>query len=133
MQKMTRREARFHQKYLSCVRHITLDPYGPGVVRIHMIPPRGEAANEPFLLLLNGAPLVPQNLSWAILLSNFMDALEPFSGREISQHDRAHITDETVAATGRVYPFFPRRRLRSDLHLMLESIIDIARGQTPPT
>ncbi len=131
MKNPTRREAAFRHKYLSCVRHMTLDPYGPGVVRMHMIPPRADSADEPFLLLLNGAQLVPLNLSWAILLSNFMDALEPFSGREISQHDWTHITDETVAATGRVYPFFPRRRLRSDLHLMLESIIDIARGQTP--
>ena len=131
MKKMTGREAAFRQKHLSCVRHMTLDPYGPGVVRMHMIPPREGSADEPFLLLLNGAHLVPLNLSWAILLSNFMDALEPFSGREISQDDWTRIADSAVAATGRVYPFFPRRRLRSDLGLMLDSIIDIARGRTP--
>ena len=50
-------------------RHITLDPTGRGVVRIHMIPPREDAENAPFLLLLNGSKLVPLNLSWAILLS----------------------------------------------------------------
>ena len=131
MQKMTRREAAFRRQHLSCVRHITLDPYGPGVVRMHMIPPRTDAAGEPFLLLLNGAHLVPLNLSWAILLSNFMDALEPFSGREITEHDWSHITDEAVAATARVYPFLSRRRLRDDLGLMLDSLIAIARGRTP--
>ena len=133
MQKMTRREAAFRRKHLSCVRHITLDPYGPGVVRIHMIPPRGGAEGESFLLLLNGAHLVPLNLSWAILLSNFMDALEPFGGHEIGESDWAHITDQAVAATGRVYPFLSRRRLRDDLGLMLDSLMDIARGRTPET
>ena len=131
MQKMTRREADFRRKHLSCVRHITLDPCGPGVVRIHMIPPRDGADGEPFLLLLNGAQLVPLNLSWAILLSNFMDALEPFGGREIGEGDWAHITDRAVAATGRVYPFLSRKRLQSDLGLMLDSLMDIARGCTP--
>ncbi len=131
MKKMTGREAAFRQKHLSCVRHMTLDPYGPGVVRMHMIPPREDAADEPFLLLLNGAQLVPLNLSWAILLSNFMDALEPFSGREISESDWDHITGAAVAATGRVYPFLSRKRLSRDLGLMLDSIIDIARGRTP--
>ena len=71
-------EERYRRKHLSCVRHITLDPKGHGVVRIHMIPPRQDAADAPFLLLLNGDKLVPLNLSWAILLANFMDRLEPF-------------------------------------------------------
>ena len=130
MKTITRREAAFRRKHLSCVRHITLDPYGPGVVRMHLIPPRETAAGEPFLLLLNGARLVPVNLSWAILLSCFMDALEPFSGREITEQDWSRITDETVSAAGRVYPFLSRR-LREDLGLMLDSLIDIARGREP--
>ena len=131
MKKMTRREQTFRRKHLSCVHHITLDPYGPGVVRMHMIPPRPDAADEPFLLLLNGAHLVPLNLSWAILLSNFMDMLEPFSGREIGQTDWSHITDQAVCATQRVYPLISRKRLGEDLALMLDSLIDISRGREP--
>lgn len=72
--RITRREKKFWEQHLSCVRHITLDPKGPGVVRLHMIPPRAEGKDEPFLLLLNGAKLIPLNLSWAILLANFMAA-----------------------------------------------------------
>lgn len=63
--RITRREKKFWEQHLSCVRHITLDPKGPGVVRLHMIPPRRRGRNEPFLLLLNGAKLIPLNLSWA--------------------------------------------------------------------
>ena len=51
--RITRREKKFWEQQLSCVRHITLDPKGPGVVRLHMIPPRAEGKDEPFLLLLN--------------------------------------------------------------------------------
>ena len=51
--RITRREKKFWEQHLSCVRHITLDPKGPGVVRLHMIPPRAEGKDEPFLLLLN--------------------------------------------------------------------------------
>ena len=40
--RITRREKKFWEQHLSCVRHITLDPKGPGVVRLHMIPPRAE-------------------------------------------------------------------------------------------
>ena len=78
-------EQRYCRKHLRCVRHITLDPKGRGAVRIHMIPPREDAPDAPFLLLLNGSKLVPLNLSWAILLSCFMDRLEPFAGLEITE------------------------------------------------
>ena len=58
-------ESNYRRKHLACVRHITLDPTGPGVVRIHMIPPHSQPPDDPFLLLLNGAQLVPLNFSWA--------------------------------------------------------------------
>ena len=80
-------EQRYRRQHLRCVRHITLDPKGRGAVRIHMIPPREDAPSVPFLLLLNGDKLVPLNLSWAILLANFMDRLEPFAGLEIGESD----------------------------------------------
>ena len=59
MRHMTFRERQYRRTRLNCVRHITLDPKGPGVVRIHMIPPRDEMPDAPFLLLLNGARLDP--------------------------------------------------------------------------
>lgn len=55
MAKMTWLERRYRRSRLDYVRHITIDPRGPGVVRIHMIPPRTEDPADPFLLLLNGA------------------------------------------------------------------------------
>ena len=132
MAKMTWLERRYRRSRLDCVRHITIDPRGPGVVRIHMIPPRTEDPADPFLLLLNGAQLVPLNLSWAILLANFMDQLEPWSGREIGEQDWQSMLSAAVKATRRTYPGTGRDVLLGDLELMLRSIVAIARGQEPP-
>ena len=112
-------ERRYRRRHLECVRHITLDPKGRGVLRIHMIPPRQDADNAPFLLLLNGSRLVPLNLSWAILLANFMDRLEPFTGVEITESDWNAMAAGAVAETHKTYPFTSKERL-SD-----------ARGQEP--
>ena len=131
MSHMTWREKRYRRAHLSCVRHITLDPKGPGVVRIHMIPPRTESPDDPFLLLLNGAQLVPLTLSWAVLLANFMDRLEPFSGREIGEADWAGMVRGAVDETHRTYPRTDRVLLQEDLELMLRSLVAIAQGREP--
>ena len=115
-------ERRYRRQHLNCVRHITLDPKGRGVVRIHMIPPREDAENAPFLLLLNGSKLVPLSLSWAILLSCFMDRLEPFAGLEITESDWNAMAAGAVARTHKVYPFTSRERLAEDLQIMIESL-----------
>ena len=127
---LTYREHRFLHGHLNRVRHITLDPDGPGVVRIHMIPPRTEDPADPFLLLLNGSQLVPLNLSWAILLANFMDQLEPWSGREIGEQDWQSMLSAAVKATRRTYPGTGKAVLLGDLELMLRSIVAIARGRS---
>ena len=124
-------ERRYRRRHLECVRHITLDPKGRGVLRIHMIPPRQDADNAPFLLLLNGSRLVPLNLSWAILLANFMDRLEPFAGLEIAESDWSAMAAGAVAETRKTYPFTSKERLAGDLATMIRSLVAIARGQEP--
>ena len=124
-------ERRYCRQHLQCVRHITLDPKGRGVVRIHMLPPREEDGGAPFLLLLNGSQLVPLNLSWAILLAGFMDKLEPFAGLEISESDWRSMAAGAVAEARKVYPFTPKQQLAEDLETMITSLVAIARGQEP--
>ena len=131
MSKMTFLERRYRRKHLDRVRHTTLDPKGPGVVRMHLIPPRSEEAETPFLLLLNGAKLIPVNLSWAVLLANFMDQLEPYAGREIGEEDWKSLMDRAVSVTRRTYPGTKRQTLSDDLRLMLNSLVSVARGGEP--
>lgn len=131
MKHMTFRERRYRRAHLDCVRHITLDPKGPGVVRIHMIPPRDETPAAPFLLLLNGAQLVPLNLSWAILLANLMDQLQAYEGQELAEDQWEALLTAAVEETHRTYPRTKRQTLASDLHLMLTSLVAIAQGREP--
>lgn len=131
MKHMTFRERRYRRAHLDCVRHITLDPKGPGVVRIHMIPPRDETPDAPFLLLLNGAQLVPLNLSWAILLANLMDQLQAYEGQDLAEDQWEALLTAAVEETHRTYPRTKRQTLASDLHLMLTSLVAIAQGREP--
>ena len=124
-------ERRYRRQHLNCVRHITLDPKGRGVVRIHMIPPREDAENAPFLLLLNGAQLVPLNLSWAIMLANLMDQLQAYEGQDLAEDQWEALLTAAVEETPRTYPRTKRQTLASDLHLMLTSLVAIAQGREP--
>ena len=131
MKHMTFRERRYRRAHLDCVRHITLDPKGPGVVRIHMIPPRDDTPDAPFLLLLNGAQLVPLNLSWAIMLANLMDQLQAYEGQDLAEDQWESLLTAAVEETHRTYPRTKRQTLASDLHLMLTSLVAIAQGREP--
>ena len=131
MKHMTFRERRYRRAHLDCVRHITLDPKGPGVVRIHMIPPRDDTPDAPFLLLLNGAQLVPLNLSWAIMLANLMDQLQAYEGQDLAEDQWEALLSAAVEETHRTYPRTKRQTLASDLHLMLTSLVAIAQGREP--
>ena len=131
MKHMTFRERRYRRVHLACVRHITLDPKGPGVVRIHMIPPRDDTPDAPFLLLLNGAQLVPLNLSWAIMLANLMDQLQAYEGQDLAEDQWESLLTAAVEETHRTYPRTKRQTLASDLHLMLTSLVAIAQGREP--
>ena len=131
MKHMTFRERRYRRAHLDCVRHITLDPKGPGVVRIHMIPPRDETPAASFLVLLNGARLVPLNLSWAILLANLMDQLQAYEGQDLAEDQWEALLSAAVEETHRTYPRTKKQLLANDMHLMLTSLVAIAQGREP--
>ncbi|MBE6939998.1 MAG: radical SAM protein [Ruminococcaceae bacterium] len=131
MTKMTWREKRYRAQKLNCVRHITLDPKGPGVLRMHLIPPGTDSASDPFLLLLNGAQLVPLNLSWAVLLTCFMDQLESSVGRELEEKDWQAMAQTAARQARKVYPGTTLAQLQEELSLMMESLLDIAQHREP--
>ena len=91
-------ERAFLRGHLNRVRHVTLDPDGPGVVRIHLIPCTKPDRDTPFVAILNGQDILPLNLSWAILLTNLIEALQPHSGTELKDSDWSAINAQAVAA-----------------------------------
>lgn len=125
-------ERTFLRGHLNRVRHVTLDPDGPGVVRIHLIPCTKPDRDTPFVAILNGQDILPLNISWAILLTNLMEALQPHSGTELKDSDWDAINAQAVAATRKIYRKTEPLQIESDLQMMLDTLIAVARGQEPP-
>ena len=125
-------ERAFLRGHLNRVRHVTLDPDGPGVVRIHLIPGTKPDRTTPFVAILNGQDILPLNLSWAILLTNLIEALQPHAGAELKDADWSAISAQAVAATRKIYRKTEPLQIESDLQLMLDCLIAVARGQEPP-
>ena len=132
MKHLSYRERAFLRGHLNRVRHVTLDPDGPGVVRIHLIPCTKPDRDTPFVAILNGQDILPLNLSWAILLTNLIEALQPHAGTELKDSDWSAINAQAVAATRKIYRKTEPLQIESDLQMMLDTLIAVARGKEPP-
>ena len=132
MKHLSYRERAFLRGHLNRVRHVTLDPDGPGVVRIHLIPCTKPDRDTPFVAILNGQDILPLNLSWAILLTNLIEALQPHSGTELKDSDWSAINAQAVAATRKIYRKTEPLQIESDLQMMLDTLIAVAQGKEPP-
>ena len=71
-------------KYLkNCnqIYHLTLDPKAESVIRIHLIPPRKLKLHIPWIAILNGYYILPLQTGWAILLKEFIEAVNEDEGK----------------------------------------------------
>ena len=77
-----------YKAYKNGIKHCTFNPNGPGVVRIHLIPPKFKLlSNESYLVILNGYYILPLGYSWALLLSKFIDEVNKYDGKPITEND----------------------------------------------
>ncbi|MGN1116892.1 MAG: radical SAM protein, partial [Candidatus Ornithomonoglobus sp.] len=126
------KEHSFIKKHLRCVRHVTLDPKGPGVVRIHMIPPDTSWNRAvPYILVLNGQYLLPIGVSWAIMLSCFIDRIEEAGSGVRYDVDWDAAIKKTVADTRKIYPAMTSANIRKELVKLLDTARCVARGEEP--
>ena len=128
--KTTLRERRYAQAHFHEVHHTTLDPEGPGVVRIHLVPPvlkDGEVGAS--VAILNGQDVIPVNRAWSILLTEFIEQVNRYAGREITDADAREIVRRTVEAVRKVYPLTGRKRLERDIHTIMQTFRKVARGE----
>ena len=130
--KASRRELAYAERHFGEVHHTTLDPEGPGVVRIHLVPPvvrdREIGAS---VAILNGQDVIPVNTAWSILLTEFIEAVNEYDGRPIGEEDAARIIETACTRVRKVYPFIGRKRLRHDIHTIMETFRQVASGETP--
>ena len=88
------------------ISHCTFNPDGPGVVRIHLLPPRFRFfGDKTHIVILNGYYILPIGYSWATLLSFFMEQVNQYHGKPITEDDEKIIFSKTIKKTSRVYPF----------------------------
>ena len=128
--RMNFRERKYMKEFFSGVSHTTLNPKGPGVVRMHLVPSR-TPWKEPSAVILNGQDIIPVNPSWTVLLNNFILQVNKHAGRPLTQEDMNGIVEQAVGDTCRVFPRTPRKRIHDDLEVMLKALVDVAYGRKP--
>ena len=129
---MNFKERRFYKKNLREVLHTTLNPYEPGVVRIHLVPAKYRPLKtEPSVVILNGKDIVPINIAWAILLAIFIEEVNKFEGNEVTDEQLQDVITRTVNRAYEVYRKPGRIVLKEDLNTILSVFIDIANGREP--
>lgn len=128
--KPTKKEYAFALKYYNEVHHTTLDPEKAGVVRIHLIPPKYSKDNiEASVAIINGQDIVPVNISWSILLTAFIEEVNKYSGRQVTDEDVDTIMDNTCNIVRKIYPFVGKKRFRKDIIRMMNTFKQIAYGE----
>ena len=121
-----------YQEYKNGVSDCTFNPEGPGVVRIHLIPPKFRFfRSSSYIVILNGYYLLPLGYSWALILSNFMKEVNQFDGKPITEEDEDRIVERTVRSVHKVYPTVPKQNIEEDLEDLLDVLFAVARGGNP--
>ncbi len=129
---MNLREWKYMRSKFTGVSHTTLNPRGPGVVRIHLVPPK-KPMKEPSVVILNGQDIIPVNPSWTVLLNNFIEQVNQYPDQPLEQEDLDRIVGQTVAETCKIFPKTPAKTVHDDLDKMLRALIDVAYGRKPET
>ena len=121
-----------YREYKNGVSHCTFNPEGPGVVRIHLIPPKFRLfRSSAYIVILNGYYLLPLGYSWALILSNFMKEVNQLHGKPITEADEELIVENTVRNVRKVYPSVPKKDIEEDLEDLLDVLFAVARGDDP--
>lgn len=129
---MNLKERKFYKNNLTEVLHTTLNPYEPGVVRIHLIPAKYQPLKaNPSVVILNGKDILPINLAWTILLAIFIKQVNNYKGKEVTDEELNDVVEKTLDEIQKVYKHPGREIFKKDLNRMLSVFIDIAEGKVP--
>ena len=109
------------------VLHTTLNPDGPGVIRIHLIPPKtGDDEFGPSAAIINGTDILPVNFVWAVILAEMIREINKYDGREIGEADIRSILDRTLKSSHEIIPVFSLKRIEADIETIYTTIRQIA-------
>ncbi len=125
-----KREVAYAQENFKEVLHTTLNPDGPGVVRIHLIPPKVEGKElTGSVVIINGQDVLPINRSWSILLAEFIKQVNQYAGKEVTDADVERIMENTYLNVKKVYRRAKETVIRNDIYTIMNTFGQIARGE----
>lgn len=117
------------------VAHATLDPDGPGVARLHLVPPKPYLFKDPpSLLIINGIWFLPVGPSWSTLLRVFFEELKHYcqDKREVSPKEISEIEQAVAAKMLKMYPKTSPSMILEDLKEIVTLAVHIATNQEVP-
>lgn len=130
--KIPKKILKYAKENMNEVMHTTVNPEGPGVVRIHLIPPKMEDdVIESSVAIINGQDIIPVSFSWSILLSIFIKEVNKYSGQAIDENEVQTILEDTCREVRKVYTLLPKKRIKNDISVMMNTFVQIAKGETP--
>jgi len=132
--KTPKRLIKYASENFTEVLHTTLDPEGPGVIRIHLIPPvvkMGEEDVAPGIVILNGQDILPVGFSWTILLSELIKEINKYDGKPITEADTGKIINNTAKNVSKLFPFVFKRVFKRDIERIMKTFVQVAMGKEP--
>ena len=109
------------------VLHTTLNPDGPGVIRIHLVPPKKEEnALNPSIAIINGTDIVPVNFVWAVILAELIRETNKYDGKELGEAEIELILDRTAESVKQIIPVFSKKRIEEDIRTIYQTLKQIA-------
>lgn len=113
------------------VYHTTLDPNGPGVARIHLVPPKRVKPGIPWVVIINGYSVLPLQTTWAILLKEFISILNQTDGKAVTEGEIKVLIDKTVKRVKTIFSDAEAKEIKADLKDIISVLQDVARGKEP--
>lgn len=124
-----KRIAKYAKDNFNEILHTTLNPEGPGVVRIHLIPPsvnEGEESLAPSIAIINGMDIIPVGISWSILLSEFIKEVNKYEGAPVTEKDVQSIVKNVRKNVWKVFPLLPSNIIKNDIYKIMNTFKQIA-------
>ena len=116
---------------LDGVMHTTLDPNGPGVVRIHLIPPKIRKIGYPFVCILNGQNILPVNTTYGVIIAKLIENINAYYQSDLKDNDFDIIAKNTLNDISKLYKKAPESLIKEDIKDILDVLVKVARNEKP--
>lgn len=103
----------------------TIDPKGPGVVRIHLVPPSKLKDGIPWVVIINGYRILPLLTSYAVLLKEFILVYNTYNYSYYNEAQLKEMIDDIVTNVSKVYKDAKKDDINTDLRELLQTIVKI--------